>query len=163
MKEECGMADFEIRRRANIGISSLILIFIILCLATFALLSMSNARREETLSLKNAASVQEYYLVDSQGVEFFHMVKRTLKQAKEEAPNQMQERVLEQLGTYYVAKTDTFRADIAMDAGQALRIELLPDWESAECQVLSWNVYHSEEYEIDQSVPVWTGDEGDGV
>lgn len=163
MKGEREVADFEIRRRANIGISSLILIFIVLCLATFALLSLSNARREEALSRKNAVSVQEYYMADSQGTEFVHAVEYAMRQAKKKEPERMRECVREQLGMYYKMETDVFQADIAMDAGKALRIELMPDWESATCHVLLWAVYHSEDYEIDQSVPVWTGIEGETV
>ena len=43
------------------------------------------------------------------------------------------------------------------DAGQALRVELALDWEQKTYQVLSWKVYHQEDYEIDQSIPVWSG------
>ena len=38
------MADYEMRRKANIGSSSLILIFIVLCLATFGLLSLGDRK-----------------------------------------------------------------------------------------------------------------------
>ena len=44
-----------------------------------------------------------------------------------------------------------------MEYGQALHIEL--DLAGDEIQVKSWNVYNREEYEIDSSVPVWTGEE----
>ena len=46
---------------------------------------------------------------------------------------------------------------MAMNAGQALRVELALDWEQKTYQVLSWKVYHQEDYEIDQSIPVWSG------
>ena len=35
--------------------------------------------------------------------------------------------------------------------------ELALDWEQKTYQVLSWKVYHQEDYEIDQSIPVWSG------
>ena len=38
------MAGQAVKHKVNIGLTSLILIFIILCLATFSLLSLSSAR-----------------------------------------------------------------------------------------------------------------------
>ena len=109
------MAKQEIRRKANIGSSSLILIFIVLCLVTFSVLSLGNAKREDALSRRSADSVQEYYRADAAGEAFLQL------------------------------------------ADQALRVELALDWEQKTYQVLSWKVYHQEDYEIDQSIPVWSG------
>ncbi len=50
-----------------------------------------------------------------------------------------------------------------MNAGQALRVELALDWEQKTYQVLSWKVYHQEDYEIDQSIPVWVAIKAGGV
>ena len=75
------MANYEIRRRASIGSASLILIFIVLCLATFGILSLGNARREDALSERSAAAVKAYYRADSQAEEFVGMVARALHSA----------------------------------------------------------------------------------
>lgn len=40
--------------KVNIGLTSLILIFIILCLATFSLLSLSSARGDQSLAVRSA-------------------------------------------------------------------------------------------------------------
>lgn len=150
------MADYEIRRRANIGSSSLILIFIVLCLATFSMLALGNARREEFFSEKNAAAVEEYYRADTLAEEFVAFAGQTLRQIYQtEAAGK--EQVLERMGDYYNEETDTLRTDISMAAGQALRVELGVDWETGDCRILAWNVYQQEDYEIDQSVPIWTG------
>ena len=49
------------KTRMNVGISSLILIFIVLCLVTFGLLSMSSARNDLTMAERNGDSVKKYY------------------------------------------------------------------------------------------------------
>ena len=67
------MAKQEIRRKANIGSSSLILIFIVLCLVTFSVLSLGNAKREDALSRRSADSVQEYYRADAAGEAFLQL------------------------------------------------------------------------------------------
>lgn len=53
--------------KVNIGLTSLILIFIILCLATFSLLSLSSARGDQSLAVRSAKAVTEYYRADAQG------------------------------------------------------------------------------------------------
>lgn len=151
------MADHEIKRTANIGSSFLILIFIVICLVTFCLLSISNAQRENLFSEKNAAAVKEYYRADSQGVDFLTAINDKLQNTVENDMEKTKAAVLEAFGAYYEADSNTFCTDVDMAAGQALRIELKADWEEKICHVTAWNVYQKEQYEIDQSVPVWSG------
>lgn len=153
------MAKQEMRKKANIGSSSLILIFIVLCLATFGLLSLGNARGDELLSVRNAAAVKEYYLADGLGEEFVRTVDEALARAEAGSQEAVKEQVLEKLGDYYQKDLEAFVTEIPMSAGQALRIELGIDWEERTIQVNSWRVYIREEYEIDQSVRVWDGGE----
>ena len=58
---------------------------------------------------------------------------------------------------YLQSASGTYCTDVPMNAGQELRVELALDWEQKTYQVLSWKVYHQEDYEIDQSIPVWSG------
>lgn len=140
------MAKQEIRRKANIGSSSLILIFIVLCLVTFSVLFLGNAKREDALSVRSADSVQEYYRADAQGEAFLQMADQALLKGDKDS-----------LAPYLQSDTGTYCTDVSMDAGQALRVELNFDWEKKTYKILSWKVYHQEEYEIDQSIPVWSG------
>ena len=104
------MANYEIRRRASIGSASLILIFIVLCLATFSILSLGNARREDALSERSAAAVKAYYLADSQAEEFVGMVDRALLSADTKAAAQAA------VGAYFQQDTGAVLTDIPMDA-----------------------------------------------
>lgn len=140
------MAKQEIRRKANIGSSSLILIFIVLCLVTFSVLSLGNAKREDALSSRSADSVQEYYRADAAGEAFLQLADQALLKGDKDS-----------LMPYLQSASGTYCTDVPMSAGQALRVELTLDWEQKTYQVLSWKIYHQEDYEIDQSVPVWSG------
>ena len=153
------MADFETKKKANIGSSSLIFIFIVLCLATFGLLSLGNARGDELLSVRNAAAVKEYYRADGLGEEFLRQVDQSLQKADAGSVETVKEQVLAEFGDYYQEDRKSFLTDIPMDAGQALRVELGVDWQKRSLEVRSWKVYIQEEYEIDQSVRVWSGTE----
>lgn len=152
------MADYEIRHRANIGSSSLILIFIVLCLAAFSVLSLGNARREDSFSVRNAEAVQGYYRADAEGAAFaqkidFWMQKlyseQTLPTGKTQAA--------EVFADCYDAQQNCFYRNIPMQSGMALHVELVPDWERGTLRVQEWTVYEKELLEIDQSMPVWTG------
>lgn len=132
------MADYEIKRKANIGTSSLILIFIVLCLAVFAVLALENAKREAVFSQKSAEAVQEYYRADMEGVKFLQEIDRAVKAGRQNDEG-------------------GFVRKIPMQSGLGLRIELIPDWEQKTVRVQEWNVYDRETMEIDQSMPVWTG------
>lgn len=153
------MADYEIKRKANIGSSSLIVIFIVLCLVTFGLLALGNARRDELLSQRNADAVREYYRADSMAVTFYQKVDECLARALADGKTvpEVKEQALGELGEYYNEKKDTFCTEISMKAGQALSVELKPEWAEGTTRVTVWKVYNREDYEIDQSIRVWDG------
>lgn len=154
------MADYEVRRKANIGSSSLILIFIVLCLATFGLLSLGNAKSDELLSVRNAVAVKDYYQADGLGQEFVRRVDQALVQAGQTGGGEaVKKQVLEAMGAYYQEDTGHFLTDIPMNAGQALRVELAVDWDERRLEVVAWKVYIQETYEIDRSIKVWSGTE----
>lgn len=146
------------RRKINIGTTSLILIFIVLCLSTFGLLSLSNAKGDRNLADKNAKAVETYYKADAQGEAFVQIIDRILQDsAARGLTGADRENALKAgLGGYYQAD-GSVQTDIDMDFGQALHIEL-EICEDASYQIRCWNVYNTEEYEIDDSIPVWTGD-----
>ena len=136
------MAKTEMKSGANIGSASLILIFIVLCLGTFGLLSLTSANNDLELAKRNAAAVSGYYRADGEG-EAFRM-KAYLKEA---------------LGEAYRSEEDLAETEIAMESGQALSIKLKILWDGPErTRVCQWTVYNREEYEIDQDMPVWAGE-----
>jgi len=90
--------------------------------------------------------VQEYYRADAAGEAFLQLADQALLKGDKDS-----------LMPYLQSASGTYCTDVAMNAGQALRVELALDWEQKTYQVLSWKVYHQEDYEIDQSIPVWSG------
>lgn len=151
------MAKNEIKQRTIIGSSSLILIFIILCLATFGLMSLSSSKNDWDLAKKNAGAVLTYYEADGQGEEFLRLADRTVKGIwfVETDLDRRAEQLKEQLRDFYRSESDTIQTDIPMDFGQVLHIELRFD-EAARYQILSWKVYNQDVYDIDDKIPVWT-------
>ena len=111
--------------RANIGTSSLILIFIILCLTIFGLLSLSSAGSDWKLAQKNAQSIQGYYEADSKAVEFAAMVEGNLAECSQISDEEEYLKLVkEKLGEFYQEEAGTVGTDIEMLYGQMLHVEL---------------------------------------
>lgn len=154
------MAGGGVKNKANIGGSSLILIFIVLCLATFGLLSLTSAGNDWNLADKNAKAVQEYYRADGQGEEFLRMVDQTLLLTLKDQTDMAacQAELKQELGEYYDEETGMIITEIAMAHGQALHIELAVNCDREKrYEIMNWKVINLEDYEIDRSMPVWTG------
>lgn len=147
--------------RANIGSSSLILIFIVMCLVTFGMLSLTSAKSDLSLAKRNADAVTEYYRADSEGEAFYRMVEAAVKSACEGAETEAARTDLlkEALGAYY--RDGAAVTEVAMARAQALHIELKPDLKGGGAvKVARWKVIQTEDYEIDDSMPVWSGTGG---
>lgn len=145
--------------KMNIGSTSLILIFIVLCLATFGLLSLSSAKGDWNLAQKGAAAAHVYYQADREGEKFLEMADQKIKEAFAAAEQGDIKNALEQvMGEYYRKDSGTIETDIPMEFGQVLHITLQVTEEGGNLYEISeWKVFNQDEYEIDDSMPVWTG------
>lgn len=156
------MKDKTLRQGINIGTSSLILIFIILCLAVFGLLSLTSAKSDLSLAKRYAESVKGYYEADNKGQEFLQEMDGKLKEIYDkyspEKPEELEKALGEAVKPYYDQETGIIKTDIPMDKGQALHIELKVVFDrEARYQIEAWKIINTEDYEIDDSMPVWTG------
>lgn len=152
------MAKQESGYKANIGSSSLILIFIVMCLVTFGMLSLTSAKSDLSLAVRNADAVTEYYRADSEGEAFFEMVSESVKTACADTADGKARlaRLEETLGAYY--RDGVVVTEVTMERAQALHIELEPDLTGeGSVKVAKWKVIQTEDYEIDDSMPVWGG------
>lgn len=167
------------KNRITIGLSSIILILLILCLSVFSLLSLSDAKTALSFAERRAASVKAWYEADTSGQEFLYEL--SLIQGGQISPADKAESLADSPGpsisrpgygmeaavlaarsiqektgkSMAVSAGDSGHiiCEIPMPSGQALHIEI--DGQNA--AVLSYYVYNSEEYEIDDRLPVWDG------
>ena len=138
------MAGQMSKHKINIGLTSLILIFIILCLATFSL-------------------VTEYYRADAEGEKWLKQAdailqkEMTKKAMDQEEIQALAKKMALELGCDADEETGFVSTDISMDRGQALHIDLALTGDENRYEVRSWYVYDSGNYEIDDFMPVWDG------
>ena len=115
----------------SIGISSIIFIFIILCLSVFALLSVNSARQSYDSVMRNAEAVTAYYAADSQAQRWIH----GLKTGDPDHPPGL----------------TVYTNDFPISDMQTLHVEV----DKATFEILAYQVTNNEVLEIDDSLPVW--------
>lgn len=120
------MTDYNIRNGGKFGSSSLMLVLIVLCLTTFAFLSLGSARANEILAEKNAAAVQEYYRADGTGEEFVQRVNQALEEADGINREEIRKQALKTIGEGCLEDVDGVMARIPMAGGQVLHGRSFP-------------------------------------
>ena len=135
--------------RINIGTASIVLILIILCLAVFSLLSLSDARSSLSFAERRAQSVQAFYSADAQAQRWLSEIQGlSLHEAASRRECLPGDASVEGSG-----EEGILTLTIPMSQGQSL----LARYSIPEERLLSSRVYNSEDYAIDTRLPVWTG------
>ena len=119
-----------------VGGSSLLVVFCVLCLTVFALLSLSTVQAEKRLSDKAAQAVADYYRADLEAEIVFARLR-----SGETLPD--------------VQVSDgLYRYQCSVSENQTLLVELQKDED--QWAVLRWQTVTGQEA-LDQSLPVWDG------
>ena len=114
---------------------SLLVVFAVLCLTVFALLSLATAQADVRLAEASARSVKAYYAADCRAQELLARLKNG------EFPEDV---YLE--GEHYVY-------EVPISDSQKLAVELSRDF-----TVLRWQAISAREWENDETLDIWDGD-----
>lgn len=121
-----------------VGVSSLLVIFAVLCLTVFALLSVSTVRADRTLSEKSAAAVEDYYRAD-------YAAEQTLALLR---AGKRPEGVKEINGIFCYTQP--------ISVTQTLVVEVQVD--GSEYDVLRWQAVSTVDWQASDQLPVWSGE-----
>lgn len=121
----------------GVGVSSLLVIFAVLCLAVFSLLAISTAKADDRLSVQSRDSILAYYRAEMEADTLVARLRNG------EIP---QEIILDD-GVY------TFRCPISDT--RALEVEVRLNGEAY--QILRWQCVSVTDWKIDDKLPVWNG------
>ena len=126
----------------GIGISSILLIFVILCLLTFAVLSLVSANADYKLVKKNSAHTHEVY-------------------EAENSANELMDKIDSILKSTYPSK-DQIAYEVKVNEHQTLQVVLLLNSEIKKgdsfYQIETWKLINTQTWEADDTLPVYTGD-----
>lgn len=115
------------------GGSSLLVIFSVLCLTVFALLTLTTVQAEQRLSQRAARSVTDYYAADLQA-------QTILARLREESAHGEGEEV-------------TYTCPISEDQELLVRVYL----EGGDYEILCWQSRNIEDWQEDTTLDVWDG------
>ena len=131
----------------NIGTSSLLLVFVILCLVSFATLSIVSANADKKLNDKVVQRSQGYYNACSEANNKLMTIDQTLRTVYDTGVTR--DEFLEQVGT-------SFSFGIEVSDMQTLYVEATVNYPSADgdpfYKITSWNLETTGSLEIDESL-----------
>lgn len=133
-------------RSSGIGVggASIVMVFSILCLTIFAVLTLVTASNELALSTRAAAAVTDYYAADSLAVEIYDVLR-----ASDAVPQSA-------LGIkVYAQAEDCIRYIVPVDGNQELCVLLRREGE--DLRILEWSVHSTGEWNPFDRIFVWDG------
>ncbi len=121
----------------GMGLSALLVIFAVLALAVFSLLSVSSAKAQQRLGEKTRAPVYAYYEAEAQAHEVLAMLRSgEMPQGVEREDN-------------------VYRYQCPMGENQHLAVEVTV--QAGDYEILRWQVCQNGAWEADDTLPVWEG------
>lgn len=120
-----------------VGAASLLVIFAVLCLSVFALLSLSTVRANLRLSDSAAAAVEHYYAADTRAEEILAQLRAG------EIPEGVRR------------NGDVFSYDCPISDSQTLAVQLRV--QDGVYEILRWQAVSTGDWQADDSLPVWDG------
>lgn len=121
-----------------VGLSSLLVIFAVLCLTVFSLLSVSTVSAHQRLAQNSRQTVAGYYLADSQAEEILARLRSG------EIPQGVSRE-----GNLY-----TYSCPISETQTLAVWVEV----EGQQYHILRWQAISTEKWEAEDRLPVWNGE-----
>ena len=121
-----------------VGASSLLVIFAVLCLTVFALLSLSTVQADKRLSDAGAGAVSAYYEADCEAERIFSLLRSG------ELPDGV------------IVSGDTYYFTCPVSDTLSLEVELICSEDA--WTVLRWQTTVTTDWEADDSIEIWDGD-----
>ena len=129
----------------TIGGSSLLVIFAVLCLTVFALLSLSTVQSDGRLSDKTLEATEGYYKADSRAEEILSSLRCGF----------IPEGVTESdMVTGFTG--DVYSYSVAITDSQALEVDVII--KGSDYRILRWQTVSTTDWQADESLNVWSGD-----
>lgn len=159
----------------NVGTSSILMIFVLLCLTAFATLSMASANADYKLAQRAARSVSLYYEADARAQAMLARIEDMLIKAADLPDDAYTElfasdALYEKDGGSIQLRTETedtavwIAYQIPIDDNRTLSVSLeapRPYTDGSAYKITAWQVLFTGEWEADEGIDVWGGSSPD--
>lgn len=156
---------------ASIGVggSSILVIFVLLCLTTFATLSLVSANADLKLTQKTAAAATEYYAADARAEEILARVDTALAAASKGSPSEYLNRcsqnlaALEEVSVEKAVGTLLVGYEVPINENRSLRVLLVVHSmeyagnEERRFLIRQWQDFTVGEWQDEDSLSLWDG------
>lgn len=126
----------------NLGLSSLMVVFLVLCLTTFALLTLSTAKNDYSLSEKMAAHRTDYYAACTKAEVILNELDSRLENECETLLTD-ENVVIDDISISYDSEQDILSYAIPLENGRFLSVRLRvtdPSASDTYYEIVSWQV-----------------------
>jgi len=144
--------------RGGIGSASIMLVFVVLCLTIFAIISLVPALTDRDLVNAEVRLVQDFFEADA-------LAEQVLDRILQEHPNNMPENILG-IDILSVWDMDLFREvvffAVPINETQILHVEIGLGHEDGgfpSHQIFAWRMYNLHDWEANEYLELWQGDE----
>lgn len=144
----------EIRPGAgmSVGSATLVMVFSVLCLTVFAVLSVVTVGSAWTLAEKSADAVTNYYTADCIAVEYLNEITQNYQQnGSLELPTDCEGLVERGGGQWWICYW------VPIDEQQLLSVQLTAYDNQSDILVEHWQVEYSGSWTADQTITIWDG------
>ncbi len=146
--------------KIKIGGTSLISVFVLLCLAAFGTLSLSSANADYRLAERSAAAVSEYYRADSNAVEAYAVVDREMRTAQ--SAEQLMEQLAGKIQYEAIVTQENGRLEcsfeVPVDKNRSIYVCVRKD-EYNRSKLIQWKTILTGAWEEDVSMNLWDGED----
>lgn len=128
------------------GAVSLVMIFAVLCMTVFAVLTLSTAVGESKLAQATAQHTVDYYTADAQATEIAAALDGGSRQE-----------TVEGIDIIYTQSENGMQASFAVPAGENQSLSVVLLLQNQSYDILKWELNYSGDWQADQSIAVWDG------
>lgn len=143
-------------RGVGVGTISLVLIFSVLCITVFAILTLSTANSERIMANRTADFVTSYYNADTNATILKAHILEAYRNGTFPEDTNIDETVF---GVPLITEllNDNLYVSFIYEVNDVLDLSIKLRLSEESETVLEWRLVNSQEWEVDDSLPVWDG------
>jgi hypothetical protein len=156
-------------RGVGVGTVSLVMIFAVLCLTVFAMLTLSTSNAEKALADRTAAFVTGYYEADTLATKIKAEIIKSYRDGTLYGAASLPDEPYDIIGfevtiapgvqlSYEFEENGTIFASYSCEVNEVQDLSVRLSLAGGSYTVLEWKTVYSQDWEIDDGITVWDGD-----
>lgn len=161
------LIKYENKKRSSslgIGSSSILIVFVLLCIVSFAILSLVSANADIALTTKNLLYSQRYFAAENEAEKILTAIDETLADVFEKANNEQEylslaKEKLSQIDEILLTETEELYVDynIALNSKQKLVVSLeiiFPSQDGGTYKIQKWQVQNMSLWQPEEEINI---------